>query len=269
MSLGTFFRYMKKTPEMNARSNYVKTHLTEAHRAARLDYAISFVRRTSNGYHIFTNMYDHVHVDEKWFFLTKVKRRYYVFDNEEVASRAVQSKGHITKVLFLAAIARPRYDCRSKRFFDGKLGVWPFVKVEPAQCSSENRPRGTPIMSPKSVTGEVYKDMILKNVVAAIKAKMPGARSRTISIQQDNAGHQNATSHCQPLDVSIMAPFKRHLRDLWIAEDAVEGDITDDDWFSPSAKVKRITMIKRAAKAWDMITPEQVRGSFLKALPKP
>ncbi|KAF0717644.1 Aste57867_2180 [Aphanomyces stellatus] len=56
----------------------------------------------------------------------------------------------------------------------------------------------------------------------------------------------NATSHCQPLDVSIMAPFKRHLRDMWIAEYAVEGDINDIDWFSPSAKVKRITIIKRA-----------------------
>ncbi|KAH9098936.1 hypothetical protein LEN26_016495 [Aphanomyces euteiches] len=26
----------------------------------------------------------------------------------------------------------------------------------------------------------------------------------------------NSTSHCQPLDVSIMGPFKQHLRDLWI-----------------------------------------------------
>ncbi|KAF0716983.1 hypothetical protein As57867_002551, partial [Aphanomyces stellatus] len=31
----------------------------------------------------------------------------------------------------------------------------------------------------------------------------------------------NATSHCQPFDVSIMAPFKRHMRDLWIAEDMI------------------------------------------------
>ncbi|KAH9137188.1 hypothetical protein AeRB84_017955 [Aphanomyces euteiches] len=26
----------------------------------------------------------------------------------------------------------------------------------------------------------------------------------------------SSTSHCQPLDVSIMGPFKQHLRDLWI-----------------------------------------------------
>ncbi|KAF0687829.1 Aste57867_20481 [Aphanomyces stellatus] len=79
----------------------------------------------------------------------------------------------------------------------------------------------------------------------------------------------NATSHCQPLDVSIMAPFKRHMRDLWIAENVVHDDDDDEAWMSPKARVKRITMIKRAIKAWDMITEEQVRCSFLKAIPKP
>ncbi|KAF0712302.1 Aste57867_4873 [Aphanomyces stellatus] len=79
----------------------------------------------------------------------------------------------------------------------------------------------------------------------------------------------NATSHCQPLDVSIMTPFKRHMRDLWIAEDVVHDDDDDEAWMSPKTRVKRITMIKRAIKAWDMITEEQVRCSFLKAIPKP
>ncbi|RHZ04827.1 hypothetical protein DYB37_011305 [Aphanomyces astaci] len=80
----------------------------------------------------------------------------------------------------------------------------------------------------------------------------------------------NATSHCQPLDVSIMAPFKRHLRDLWIAEDIIDQDEEgDEDWMSPAAHIKRTTMIKRAIMAWEKITPEQVRASFLKAIPKP
>ncbi|RHX97023.1 hypothetical protein DYB25_013038 [Aphanomyces astaci] len=37
----------------------------------------------------------------------------------------------------------------------------------------------------------------------------------------------NETSDYQPLDVSIMAPFKRHMRDLWITEDMVSHG--DDD----------------------------------------
>ncbi|RHY15783.1 hypothetical protein DYB32_010722 [Aphanomyces invadans] len=81
----------------------------------------------------------------------------------------------------------------------------------------------------------------------------------------------NATSHCQPLDVSIMAPFKHHMRDLWIAEDMVidNSEGNDDDWMSPAAHLKRRVMIDRAINAWEKFTSEQVRGSFLKAIPKP
>ncbi|KAH9102703.1 hypothetical protein LEN26_015480 [Aphanomyces euteiches] len=69
----------------------------------------------------------------------------------------------------------------------------------------------------------------------------------------------NSTSYCQPLDVSIMGPFKQHFRDLWVLA-------TDS---AKTAKEKRISMIKRAIEAWDKISPEEVRNSFVKALPKP
>ncbi|RHZ33447.1 hypothetical protein DYB37_013089 [Aphanomyces astaci] len=66
-----------------------------------------------------------------------------------------------------------------------------------------------------------------------------------------------------------MAPFKRHLRDLWIAEDIIDHDEEgDEDWMSPAAHIKRTTMIKRTIMVWEKITPEQVRASFLKAIPK-
>ncbi|RHY30447.1 hypothetical protein DYB32_006149, partial [Aphanomyces invadans] len=81
----------------------------------------------------------------------------------------------------------------------------------------------------------------------------------------------NAASHCQPLDVSIMAPFKRHLRDLWTAEDMVSTPDGDDEeyWMSPASRINRTTMIKRAILAWERITPDQHRASFLKAIPQP
>ncbi|RHY44148.1 hypothetical protein DYB34_011363 [Aphanomyces astaci] len=53
-------------------------------------------------------------------------------------------------------------------------------------------------------------------------------------------------------------PFKQHLRDLWV--------ITQNT--ATTAKEKRIVMFERAIKAWDMITEEEVRASFVKALPK-
>ena len=35
-------------------------------------------------------MYDIVHIDEKWFYITLVDRRYYLCLDEEVPNRAVQ-----------------------------------------------------------------------------------------------------------------------------------------------------------------------------------
>ncbi|ETV89867.1 hypothetical protein H310_15295 [Aphanomyces invadans] len=53
-------------------------------------------------------------------FRQHVKRKFYVYKDEEVAKRVVKSKSHITKVMFLVAIARPRFDHHAKKTFDGK-----------------------------------------------------------------------------------------------------------------------------------------------------
>ncbi|RHY19890.1 hypothetical protein DYB32_010151 [Aphanomyces invadans] len=80
----------------------------------------------------------------------------------------------------------------------------------------------------------------------------------------------NASSVVQPLDVGIMAPFKWHLRNLWLEEDFIEGSDSEEDvdFISVSAQEKRLVMIHRAIKAWAMITPEEVRWSFSEAIPQ-
>ncbi|RHZ08639.1 hypothetical protein DYB26_014715 [Aphanomyces astaci] len=47
----------------------------------------------------------------------------------------------------------------------------------------------------------------------------------------------NATSICQPLDVGVMAPFKRYLRDAWLTEEMIDGEDGDD--FDTLPLVKR------------------------------
>ncbi|ETV73042.1 hypothetical protein H257_12079 [Aphanomyces astaci] len=148
----TIFSHMKKNPRFKARSNYVKPHLTPANIEERLKFAMSFVRPLPSGRHLFNDMHDYVHVDEKWFYLMKVKRRYYMYNDEEVAARAVKSKRFITKVMFLAAVARPRYDPHGKKEWDGNGGVWPFVQVAPAQRGSKNRPKGAMLSDPLLTT---------------------------------------------------------------------------------------------------------------------
>ena len=47
---------------------------------------------------------------------------------EDDPHRTVQHKNSIGKVMFLSAVGRPIYDAEGNCIFDGKLGVWPFVR---------------------------------------------------------------------------------------------------------------------------------------------
>jgi hypothetical protein len=75
----------------------------------------------------FVDMEDIVHLDEKWFNMTKNKRTYYLMPEEEEPVRTIQNKNYIGKVMFLVAIARPRYDDEGNLIFDGKICCWAMV----------------------------------------------------------------------------------------------------------------------------------------------
>jgi hypothetical protein len=161
----------------------------------------------------FHTMYDYVHVDEKWFYITKNIQNYYQLMDEEQVHRTAQSKRFITKVTFIATVARPRCDPSRKTMFDGKIGIWPFVYQEEAKRASKNRPRGTMVTKNiKSVNkldldqvafqlisgiGHLpagYLKSLLEKVIPAIKAKWQrGSKNMLIKIQQDND-----RPHCSP-----------------------------------------------------------------------
>ncbi|KAF0728003.1 hypothetical protein Ae201684P_009439 [Aphanomyces euteiches] len=90
-------------------------------------------------------------------------------------------------MMFLTAVARPRYDYTLRKLWNGKIGMWPFVSVVPAQRKSKNRERGTPVTTPITVTKKVYRQYLLEHVIPTIKKVWPGRRSQAIYIQQDNA----------------------------------------------------------------------------------
>ena len=74
---------------------------------------------------------DFVHVDEKWFYLFVDGQRFYLSDEEVPPVRKVQSKRFITKVMLIAAVARPRHNPATNTFFDGKTGLWSFTEKKP------------------------------------------------------------------------------------------------------------------------------------------
>ena len=63
------------------------------------------------------------HIDEKRFYLTEEKGRYYLEKDENEPQRQVKSKRFVAKVIFLAAVARPRYDTHNNEWFDSKIGI--------------------------------------------------------------------------------------------------------------------------------------------------
>ncbi|ETV82665.1 hypothetical protein H257_05235 [Aphanomyces astaci] len=170
----TILRHMKEPHGLASRTSQLKPLLTDDNMLERLRFANGYGSQSVS----FSLGYEETTPSSTcmWFFITKVKRRFYLYD-EEMAERAAKSKKFITKVMFLAAVACPRYD--------GKIGIWPFVEEVAAVRSSKNRPKGTLELTTQSVNADVYQDMVMNEVVPAIQVKMP--RGVVVKLQQDNA----------------------------------------------------------------------------------
>jgi len=205
----SLFDIFKRGGQIRRVSSRVKPLLTEENKKARIQFCLSLIKPNRE----FEDLYDHVHIDEKWFYLMEEKRSYYLMNDEGPPLRACKSKRFITKVMFLAAVARPRYDPHRKQYFDGKIGLWPFVLKEPAKRNSKNRPKGTMITKPvESVNTAVVKKMLVENVLPSIRSKFPRFyKHAPIYIQQDNAG-----PHSYHYDEELLMECSKEGRDIEI-----------------------------------------------------
>ncbi|XP_047259423.1 uncharacterized protein LOC124891932 [Capsicum annuum] len=93
------------------------------------------------------------------------------------------------KVMFMAAVARPRFDENGIELFSGKTGNFSFAVKEPAKRNSKNRTAGTMKTMPfQSVTKDITRVFLEEKVLPAIRAKWPASDSNnTIFLQKDNA----------------------------------------------------------------------------------
>ena len=111
-------------------SNAIKPLLKEENKISRLRFCLSMLDAGSLPHAPkFVDMYNTVHIDEKWFYMTRKSNTYYLLSDEEDPLRTCQSKNFIGKVMFLAAIARPRFDDDGHELFSDKIGVFPFVTM--------------------------------------------------------------------------------------------------------------------------------------------
>ena len=104
-------------------SNSLKPVLLEENKVARLIMVLD--SHDPQDPMKFLDMMDHIHVDEKWIFLSWQKKRYLLLLEEKNPKQCVKTKSHITKVMFLCAIAHPHFNPSANSWWDGKLGIWP------------------------------------------------------------------------------------------------------------------------------------------------
>lgn len=104
-----------------------------------MEFCKSFIRSNRQ----YRDMFNYIHIDEKWFNLTRINQRLYLLPDEKEPERFYKSKRFITKVMFMAAVVRPRYDATRKQKFNGKIGIWLFVYKREAKRKSKNRAKET------------------------------------------------------------------------------------------------------------------------------
>ncbi|XP_010474143.1 PREDICTED: uncharacterized protein LOC104753613 [Camelina sativa] len=214
MSLGTLHR-RKKEGAIRRHTNPIKPHLKEANLKGRLEFCISMLDKNTLPHEPkFVDMYNIVHIDEKWFYMTKKTAKYYLLLVEDDPHRTCQSKNFIGKVMFLAAMARPRFDEEGNEVFSGKIGIFPFVTLEAAKRRSKNRDAGTlELKASTSVKREDIKACLIEKVLPKIYEKWPREdRGKTIFIQQDNARTHIACSDTDFQEVASRYGFDIQLK---------------------------------------------------------
>ncbi|VFQ62496.1 unnamed protein product [Cuscuta campestris] len=120
--------------------------------------------------------------------MSKPSLRVYKTEREREPHRTAKSKAHIPKLMHLCAVGRPIFGPEGEVIWDGKVGIWPLTIQVPAQRRSKNRAAGTLETKPiPRITKEVYRTLMIQQVLPAIKEKVPEAITKHIIIQQDNA----------------------------------------------------------------------------------
>jgi len=271
----TTIHKMKCDGVIRAHTNDIKPILTPENQFIRVLYAANEVERLPNGRWEFRAGEDVVHLDEKWFFLTEKNMRTYLGEDEDEPERTTRNKNHIIKVMFLAAVARPRFDEDGNCTFDGKIGIWPMVEKVRAKRSSKYRKKGTIVTTPINIDSKVYLKYVKEKVLPAIRRKWPGAtrgaRRMTVFLQHDNAPVHFDESDEEWIEASTI---DRHRFLFLLKEQAANSpdtNILDLGFFralqtlqweqKPASNVDEL--IANVLAAWEQFDPMKINYNFL------
>jgi hypothetical protein len=132
----TIYTYCKWLNQSFYRS-YIKPKLTKLQQMKRLRYVLSFTVQ-KDGVNVFDSHDNIIFLDEKWWYLEKLKKYRRTFPGEDrFPDDVIHHKSHQTKFMGTAVIGHPRDN------FDGRVVCQNHVVATPAQRSSVYRPSGT------------------------------------------------------------------------------------------------------------------------------
>ncbi|XP_057803540.1 uncharacterized protein LOC131018859 [Salvia miltiorrhiza] len=173
-SKSTVWRWVNKGL-IRAHSSAIKPDLTAPNKLLRLRFSLEALEFDRIMLALkFKAMDNTIHIDEKWFYITKTAHRFYLTPAEGDPHRTCKSKSFIKKVMFVCAVCRPIFSDAGECLFDGKIGIFPLTEQVPAKRNSKNRPAGTMETKPiQSITMQVMKECFINKLVPAIIAKCP------------------------------------------------------------------------------------------------
>ena len=256
---------LKKEGVIHRHRSFYKPKLTDNHRIARIDHCLGM--RDPNDPSKFQDMMNKVHVDEKWFYEDEEGRIIVLAEGEEPPVRTTRHKKHITKVQFLCAQARPRVV--NGVMWDGKIGIWPVGRIEPARRRSANRPRGTPVWKNEKIDRNKYRELLIDEVLPAILAKFPTTYlMRGVEIQQDGA-----KAHILPNDEEWMDAVNATGCNITVYTQPAQSpdtNINDLAFFYSIQNLKNeeehknaLELIKAVKKAYDEYSPKKINRMWL------
>lgn len=112
----------------------------------------------------------------------------------------------LTKIMFLAAMARPRFDSAGNVLFSRKIEFFSFITKQPANRSNANKTAGTIETKPMAlIRKDTCKSFLIEKVLPAILEKWPDVDMNSpIYIQQDND-----RTHVDPSDEDFRSAVSR------------------------------------------------------------
>ena len=87
-------------------------------------------------------------------------------------------------------------------YWNGKIGIFPFVQWLPAKRNSKNRAKGTPVMEDMSVDSVAYFDLMTREdgLLSTLKKIAPYLKGQRIVIQHDGAKPHNGKGNLEKLN---------------------------------------------------------------------